>query len=382
MPNPSVNAPTRRGAANAAPPENGRYAGLDALRGVAALAVVYYHFGRRTELPLFFAHGYLAVDFFFALSGFVLARAYGARLAAGDLSFAGFCRIRAIRFLPLIVFGTLIAAGVECGRPGIVDEGRHLADTVVAFFLGSALVPILWPTLLEPVVFPLDGPVWSLFFEAVANAAFAKLARLGGERRWIAPILLVCAAGLLLGDIRFNGLDVGDVTPNFAYGFARVGWSFTLGLALYHVGHRAPRVPFALPALVLVAILLTPDLGRWNALFDAVAALLGLPLVVFLAAPARFSGAMLRLCGASGDLSYPLYATHYPLVRAFGAIAARFELTAPGRLAFDFAGTAIVLGVAYFAQSRVDAPARRRLSLLLPAEGVRREVEAGSPPRT
>src|SRR6185437_6209521 len=79
------------------------YATLDGLRGVAALAVVLYHYASDLIAP----HGYLAVDLFFAMSGFVIASAYEAKLKDG-LDVRGFLGIRAKRLAPLWMLGAIV----------------------------------------------------------------------------------------------------------------------------------------------------------------------------------------------------------------------------------------------------------------------------------
>ena len=76
---------------------------LDGLRGVAALVVIWYHvFEGFAASPVDqrFNHGYLAVDFFFILSGFVVGYAYDDRWKRRTLSFGGFIKRRLIRLHP------------------------------------------------------------------------------------------------------------------------------------------------------------------------------------------------------------------------------------------------------------------------------------------
>src|ERR1700754_1815377 len=83
-----------------------RYHTLDAMRGVAALSVLLYHW--RPQLPwILFGSGYLAVDLFFLLSGFIIAHAYDEKLAKG-LGFLDFLALRLMRLCPMLAFGTAI----------------------------------------------------------------------------------------------------------------------------------------------------------------------------------------------------------------------------------------------------------------------------------
>ena len=87
------------------------FAVLDGLRGLAAIVVLFYHVskvgGATTRL---FAHGHLAVDFFFMLSGFVLAYSYDDRLKSERLAAGTFVRARAVRLLPMVLFGLPLGA--------------------------------------------------------------------------------------------------------------------------------------------------------------------------------------------------------------------------------------------------------------------------------
>jgi len=94
-----------------------RYEALDGLRGVAAVAVMLYHIGGWTGRPWLAAHGYLAVDFFFCLSGFVLAHAYGRR----EIGWLGYMRARLIRLWPLIAITMLTFSFVGDGLRDALD---------------------------------------------------------------------------------------------------------------------------------------------------------------------------------------------------------------------------------------------------------------------
>jgi peptidoglycan/LPS O-acetylase OafA/YrhL len=342
-------------------PDKNHYAGLDALRGIAALAVVGYHFGSRDDLPYLFPRGYLAVDFFFVLSGFVIAAAYSKRLADGNLTVPRFFLIRGIRLLPLIVIGALLAAAIEIFRPGISDQGRHVMDTATAVGFGILLVPILWQTTLEYAIFPLNGPTWSLFFEVVANALFAPFPRfrigfLAG------PILVVSAACLLWCAYSLGTINVGPLPKNFWFGFGRVGWSFTLGLLLFRWRHHAPRVPFELSLVILVAIFLVPTLPFGNGYFDCICVLAIMPVLVFAASRSQFDAFGRKLSAISADLSYPIYALHYPMVRALALTERKLQLSLLPHIAFVLVGATVVILVCWGAYVFFDAPIRRVLT--------------------
>lgn len=102
---------------------------LDGLRGVAALLVVFYHifeglsFAAGGTLITVINHGYLAVDFFFILSGFVIGYAYDDRLGK-SMSLGNFFKRRLIRLHPMIVMGSCAGCDIlSVARLGAM--GRH-----------------------------------------------------------------------------------------------------------------------------------------------------------------------------------------------------------------------------------------------------------------
>lgn len=143
-----------------------RYVALDGLRGLAALSVVLYHAGVGLHRRWLVPRGYLAVDFFFVLSGFVLARAYGERLADGRMTALEFLKKRYVRLWPVACAGTVLGIALSwpsaAGAPGIA-----LANL--------AMFPNLWRTGL--IAYPFNPPHWSLWYELVANYVYGVLAR-------------------------------------------------------------------------------------------------------------------------------------------------------------------------------------------------------------
>lgn len=350
----------RSGPAGAAGNGSAQFAALNALRGVAALAVVFYHFSSRLDLPELFAHGYLAVDFFFVLSGFVIEKAYGARVAGGAMPILRFYGTRIIRLFPMVIVGTAIAAVIELYRPGSATEARHLPDTILALVTGMLLIPTLWSTTLEQVIFPLNGAMWSLFFEAVANAGFAPLRKwFGGSA--LPPLLAISGAGMVYSCMAFDTANVGFFTSNFLLGFFRVAWSFGLGIALYRYRALAPRIPFSVCVAVLVAILASPEFGRWNVWFDAACVLVVLPAIVFAASTVQLGRRGSSWSDAAGQLSYPLYAVHYSLVRSIGFVGLKMHLSLAGRLGVATAGTIAIIVFSALVYVLCDKPVRALL---------------------
>lgn len=287
--------------------ESQRLGGLDLLRGVAALCVLAFHLDHFFPgVAGLFDRAYLAVDFFFMLSGFVLTRTYHERFSDG-LGTREFMRLRLARLWPTIAVGALIGLASVHGQYGNGDLALFLA-------LNLALLPYL----AGGVVFPLNGVIWSIFFELIANAVHAaglsKL-RLAGLS-WLA---LAMAGSMLMAATRLEAFgagswDVGSWQGNFVAGLARVMLSYTMGTIIYLTrGSRASSgVPsWAAPVLLVGAIIVGSSFGStWH--FDLVFVVFVCPAVIVtgLAAPALGE----RAARVAGDLSFPLYAVHVPVL--------------------------------------------------------------------
>lgn len=332
------------------------------MRGIAALGVVFYHFSDRLNLPLFFAHGYLAVDFFFVLSGFVMASAYAGRLADGRLSTARFYLLRIIRLMPLVLIGNLLAFVLEFWRPHIVDPTLHVAESITALILGCFLLPTPFVSTLQHTLFPLNGPVWSLFFEAIANAVMPAWARSRSPRAILYATILICAVGLLAAVYRFGTIHVGFEQEDIVWGVPRVGFSFAVGIVLYGARRHCPRVPLTLVALILVLLMTAPKLGSLEPVFQTFCVFLALPALTFAAAGVTLGPVAQRVAKISGDLSYPVYVMHFLVVRAVTLVAGGLALSSPARLGVTLAASVVIVGVAGVIYVVYDAPIRRWLS--------------------
>src|SRR5262249_10538174 len=159
---------------------------------------------------------FLAVDLFFVLSGFVLSLNYDRRLAEGMTGVA-FMRLRMIRLLPLLVVGTLAAVVAS----SVMQSGQlRSGEAAVSSVLAILAIPTP-PVTQSLVLFPLNPPFWSLFFELwIANLMFALLwNRLRGATLW--SVIAIGAVGLLVAERYFHSMDTGWAWRNVAGGFAR-----------------------------------------------------------------------------------------------------------------------------------------------------------------
>lgn len=164
------------------------YALLDGLRGVAALLVVWYHvfegyqFASGSAIIREINHGYLAVDFFFILSGFVIGYAYDDRWGK-TLTLGKFFRRRLIRLHPMVVMGALIGLVMFILQGAVTWEGTpaSVPAMMIALLCGLLMIPALpgcgYEVRGNGEMFPLNGPAWSLFFEYIGNILYALFIR-------------------------------------------------------------------------------------------------------------------------------------------------------------------------------------------------------------
>lgn len=299
----------------------GRFLVLDGLRGIAAFAVILDHVAS-TTFRSWFPGRYLAVDFFFVLSGFVLAHAYGQRLREGRLSTGAFLKVRLIRLYPLYLLGLAIAL-----IPPLVIllkgwGGNPVSETLVVAGAGLLFLPMppvfTWTANL---LYPLNGPAWSLFFELIANIVYAAIARFLSPRVFavMLPVLALATAFTVMRHTETEG--PGWLWQHFDAGLARVLFDFFAGVAIYRLrehlmakGTSLPAIPAWLGVALLLAIFAVPATGVWRQAFDALAAIVLMPLLVTLVSGAKVNGRLARLCGLLGTLSYGVYVLHVPLL--------------------------------------------------------------------
>lgn len=347
---------------------------LDGLRGVAALVVLIFHFmeiviPEPSQNPIM--HGFLAVDFFFCLSGFVIAYAYADRLK--QMSFKAFALRRLIRLHPLVVIGSVLGLVVFLLNPFENLYAIYGFFNTLWLFLASVFVVPL-PIVQERYfnLFNLNAPMWSLFWEYVMNIVFALiLFRL--SRRKIALALGACAVLLCQWAGHFGNLldGWGGYPPSnlmglarcFAGGAVRVSFSFLMGMFLYQSGFIIKnRLGFwGLSALLLVAFF-TPYVEGWNFLIEPFLVGIYMPLIVALGAGTVLPTSQAKISQFSGDISYPLYMTHYPFLFVFGTYVGTQHPNEATLWVVIPCAAVLLIGVAYVVFRWGDAPLRRYLS--------------------
>lgn len=316
--------------------EKPHYLLLDALRGVAALIVVCYHIfeGFATSpATQTINHGYLAVDFFFVLSGFVIGYAYDERWRKGEITTGGFFRRRLTRLHPMVALGVLLGVATFCVQGCVQWDGTHVSAAAVA---ASALLALFmlpaWPGGFAEVrgngeMFPLNGPMWSLFFEYIGNICYALFIRRLGTRALTAFAALL-GAGLVFVSVRNGQMGVGWTMADYGFwgGLVRMLFSYTAGMLVSRLFRPLNvRGAFPLCAAALVVLLALPYAGTermpWlNGLYDALCIIVVFPALVWIAASGKTpAGRTGKACRTLGDLSYPLYVVHYPFYYLFYA---------------------------------------------------------------
>lgn len=334
---------------------------LDALRGLAAFAVVVLHYTEHSSLSDFLPGAWVAVDLFFVLSGFVLMHSYGARITT-TMHFSRFVRVRLTRLGPMYVMGSLLAlvSAVTLAQTSIsVAPAPHqlVSASVFGFFGLPFFNHVVWPFgrgHLTGPLFPLEVPAWSLFFEAVVNVIF--FVWLKYARGLSASLLSVFAFIVFIAlTAKMQVFNPGWGTSNFWLGFPRVIAEFFLGVWLYQLRPQTWR-PHAVLALGCAALFfgLMFNTHLWINFFDA---LLIAPITVAFAAGLSLSRFFHNTASLAGKLSYPLYLVHYPLYRI--ASSSRFvALLSPRVHLAMMACLAIALA---WASLPVDAAIRRWL---------------------
>ncbi len=332
---------------------------LDGLRGIAAIAVALLH------ICVFFRIGYspryahLAVDFFFLLSGFVIAHAYDHKLANG-MSWTEFLKIRMIRLYPLILVGNALGAAVFLANWALFREVTLIAITI-AFASGLLLLPTSVMLQLRPWGFPLNGPLWSLSFEMAINIAYALAFRfLSLNRLFI--IAALGAAALIFEAAIHNGLDFGFRWDELHLGFVRVLFPFTAGIIIRRsrssTTSRSAFSYFVFP--IFLAILLCPvDLG-WQ--FEITVSLLLFPAMLILVTGLEGTPVIRNIWRSLGQLSYPLYVTHYPFVVAVSNLAKKMQVSGEQNLVMAVLCFVFILAFATLINRFYDVPIRAAIS--------------------
>lgn len=337
---------------------------LDGLRGIAALIVVGFHLSQFGMIPVIVPRGYLAVDFFFVLSGFVVAHAYETDLRT-RLSLRSFIIKRMIRLYPLALLGASMGLLVLLLKwlffPGKVESLDVLLASGV---LNLAMVPsFLGATAASHDLFPGNGPLWSLFFELLINFCWA-ICGIWLRNSTLILIILISLFFLAVFVGQHNTLNIGYDTATFWGGLARVCFGFPLGVVIYRERHRISAngrhwSMFTLSAALVFVFAIPVDLSAQNFPWLDL-------LLISLCLPAILIGGLrqtqpTRLGYLLGGLSYPIYVLHFPVVLMMSGLSQSL-LSGWNVHIIACISFTLILAFSWMAWHLYDEPVRRLLT--------------------
>jgi Predicted acyltransferases len=291
------------------------------------------------------------------------------------MTLKGFFKRRLIRLQPMIVIGMIIGAIFfylqDCGLwPGISEV--PVWKMLLIALIGCTLLPV--PLSLDirgwQEGWPLDGPAWSLFFEYIGNILYALFIRKFSNRLLSA---LVFVSGLALLHLCITKGDViGGWTPleasHLSIGFTRLMFPFFAGLLLSRICKpKNLKHSFLICSLLIIICLSVPRIGGdqiWmNGLYVAFCIIVLFPVIVYLGASGSVTGKRAsRLCEFLGDISYPVYITHYPLIYIYTAWATDNQVKWQEGLPYMVLVMVASIAMAYGCLKLYDMPVRKWLT--------------------
>lgn len=287
-----------------------RFVALDSWRGICACMVALFHFDVLSHLSFlpFVRHAYLFVDFFFVLSGFVIAANYRSRLADG-FGTGRFMVLRLGRVYPLHLVTLLLFIPIDAAKDGVSANLFQAIVTNVFLLQGLGINPQNW----------LNFVSWSISTEFVAYVIFAVVVSRVGIAIW--PWLLPVVAGpAVLATLSPHGMDA-----TYDYGLVRCLYGFALGVICFDLRERFSFLRAGLTPSAETVL----EVASFALAFGYVAAA-GSNLLLSVASPmvfalivlvfAREGGAVSRILTVPsmlmvGTLTYSIYMLH-PFVRA------------------------------------------------------------------
>lgn len=306
------------------------YPVLDGLRGVAAIIVVTFHLTEPLgtgHLDILVNHGYLAVDFFFLLSGFVIGYAYDDRWQ--KLTIGTFLKRRIERLQPMVILGMTLGAIGFYFTDSTIWPLIHTVPfwkMLLVMLIGYTILPV--PLSLDirgwQEMHPLNSVGWSLFFEYIANILYAIGIRKLSKKALGVFVFIAAVALAHLAITSPNGDVSGGWTLNSEQvyiGITRTMYPFFAGLLLSRISTpKRIKYAFLWCSIFVATILYMPRIGGaerlWmNGIYESVCIIILFPAIVYLGSSAVINSALeKKICKFLGDISYPLYLVHYPLV--------------------------------------------------------------------
>ena len=319
---------------------------LDGLRGVAAILVLFYHIfegfsfaeltnGAGDGVIRTLNHGHIAVDFFFILSGFVISYAYDDRW--NSMNTRQFFKRRLIRLHPMLIMGAIIGTiafavvGFERWDGTTAPTGWVMTALLLTMFMIPAVPGVPYEVRGNGEMFPLNGPGWSLFFEYIGNILYALfIRRLSTVMLALLTVILgaVHAWFFIWNVSGYDMIGVGWTIDevNFWGGLVRMLFPFTIGMLLARTFKpRKIKGAFYICSIALIVMFAVPYIASTgdislNSLYEFICIAAMFPLLVWIGACGdNGKGCTSRINRLLGDISYPLYIGHYPIMYIFYA---------------------------------------------------------------
>ena len=338
------------------------YAVLDGLRGIAAIAVVIFHFMEiiitQPELN-FIGHGFLAVDFFYCLSGFVIAYSYDDRM--GNLSLKSFFKMRLIRLHPLVILGSVLGLITFLIDPFISPFSIYSWPKIIGLFIASILL-IPMPTMADRFfnLFGLNAPAWSLFWEYIANIFYALILwKL--SKKILSGIVILFAIGIVYVVYHSGNIMGGWGGETFWDGGIRLGFSFTIGMLIKRFNWKiSNNLNFAFIAILLFVLFLVP-FGKWNIITEPLIIMVIFPLIILLGIGTKSAFNNNKVIHFLGEISYPLYMTHYSFMWLFNHYLLNYKPTYITVAFIIIFSIPVLVFFAFLSMKYVDKPIRKYL---------------------
>jgi peptidoglycan/LPS O-acetylase OafA/YrhL len=340
----------------------GEVRSLNAIRGVAALAVAIYHAPMLFGLTQTFPHAYLAVDLFFVLSGFVMLHAYEDRILGG-LSLRRFAQLRLARLYPLLFIITLVGFAILIAKHA-AGRADFNAQTLAALPLSLALLPAPSGASALHAAYPFVTQSWSIVWEIAVCGVFFVWAR--SVRRW--AVLIAAAFALILAWVAVSrgDIDGGWTTPTFWIGGLRAVIAFFAGVAVRQWTRRRPlprtvNIPALAAAIAVLAYVILVRATFWWA--DYGAAVAGFPLIIASASQCRHRLLENWLGDRLGEASYSIYMLHNITIDVLDTgLKHVARIGAAGHLALGLIWLVALLVGAWLSWRYVESPLRRFFS--------------------
>lgn len=337
---------------------------LDGMRGIAALAVVCFHFMEVAYTDYsknFIGHGFLAVDFFFCLSGFVIGYAYDDRLV--KMGIWEFFKSRLIRLHPLVVLGSVLGLLAFLFDPFAWQASANYSIGKLALLFLASIFMVPAPVMTERAfnLFSFNAPAWSLFWEYIANIVYAFVL-VKFVRKGLLVLTILAAICICIVAYRSGNLMGGWGGSTFWDGSLRISYSFLAGLLVYR-SNWIIKNKLGFPALsVLLLLAFLSPYSKWNFISEPFIVIFYFPLLVALGAGSLLNPGFKKLCNFSGNISYPLYMTHYTFIWLFAGYFTKYK---PGTLQLTcviIISMVLMVGFAWLVMAIYDIPFRRYLS--------------------